>query len=159
MKYDYKWLQRDIIEEKRKWRGHKNKDWKKRWKNLVKYDWDWDYDFMFAMLLLKLRYMLEYFQHSTIATPETYKEMTKPLEQAVALGNKIVEEKYNDAAMKFSEEHCYHMHANGCCWGEWDTPENHKVWTRMLTEAENKRQADINKFFQLIAENYRMWWD
>lgn len=42
--------------------------------------------------------------------------------------------------------------------GEWDDEANREVWRRMLKKARKAEQADIDKFFKIIARNYPSWW-
>lgn len=42
--------------------------------------------------------------------------------------------------------------------GEWDEQENHDKWFKMSQEEGKTKQKDVDKFFKLIAKNYREWW-
>ena len=42
--------------------------------------------------------------------------------------------------------------------GEWDSKDNYKVWKQLFKKAQKAEQDDIDKFFKLIARNYKTWW-
>ena len=42
--------------------------------------------------------------------------------------------------------------------GEWDDMANHDIWLDMIKQEGKNNQKDINRFFSLIAKNYRHWW-
>ena len=42
--------------------------------------------------------------------------------------------------------------------GEWDSEDNYKVWKKLMKKAQKAEQDDIDKFFKLIAKNYKSWW-
>lgn len=42
--------------------------------------------------------------------------------------------------------------------GEWDNKESYEVWKKLIKKCQKEEQADIDKFFKLIARNYRGWW-
>lgn len=161
-KHNYKTIQDKILGPKSS-HCKTNKDWKKRWKQVVKEDYDWDGSHLFILILIKLHYMLEYFEHGYICVQEEYDKILISLREAVELGDKIWADEYEDAAMEFGRIHCQHreeQRENGIvCWGEWDNEENSKVWHDMIEAAWQTKQADELKFFTIIAEHYNEWWD
>ena len=42
--------------------------------------------------------------------------------------------------------------------GEWDDMKNHDIWFAMVKKDAKAEQADIDKFFKIIARHYRDWW-
>lgn len=42
--------------------------------------------------------------------------------------------------------------------GQWDDPANQKIWVKMIKEANKAEQKDAEKFFKIIAKNYKGWW-
>jgi len=43
--------------------------------------------------------------------------------------------------------------------GQWDDMKNHDTWMKMIQAEAKEEQKDIEKFFGLLAKNYRKWWD
>ena len=161
-KPNYKAIQDEILGPK-KYRCKTNKDWKKRWKAVVKEDYDWDGSHLFALILIKLHYIYEYMNRGSICVPEEYDRMKPALTSAIALGNKIWENNYEEEAMEFGKAHCQHkeeQRENGIvCWGEWDSEENQQIWHNMLNDAWKAKEADELEFFTIIAKHYNEWWD
>lgn len=43
--------------------------------------------------------------------------------------------------------------------GKWDDEKNNEIYQKISKECAKTEQKDIDKFFKLLAKNYRKWWD
>ena len=163
---DYKKAYKKKHWEDRKWCVKKNSDWRKRWMPFIKYDHDFDGGFFIELIVHKLHIMLDYYEHGKycMQVDESRLEIVDSLREACRLGDLILADEFDNEALDFlvahektwttsNEDGTY----NYCT--SWDTEENHKLYNKLIKEADKKREKTIDEFFKFIRKEYRKWWD
>lgn len=152
--------------------GH-HKNWKKRWKKIVKEDFDWDYGYLEKIIVHKLELMLEYYSdpENVAQVDETREPIVAEIQEVLDVFKKIEKSDYDQDAFDFHHDHCKAIegeqiiHFGGkstvcpTIRFEWDSEENRQTYLDMMKQAEEKEQADILKAYTLIAQNRGKWWD
>ena len=138
---------------------NKNKDWKKRWKEVVKNDRDWDYEYLDTIVGHKLELMLEFFNSDDcMQADESRLPIVAELQEVVDLYHKIKDYQYSKAASDFFAQHCKPLKDEILC-VEWDDIKNKEIWLKMEDEAWEEEKQDRQKFYSLIGKYELEWWD
>ena len=76
--------------------GH-HKNWKKRWKNLVREDFDWDYNYLDNLVVNKLELMLEYYSDpdNVAQEEESRMQIVNEIQECLDLFYKVYNYNYN----------------------------------------------------------------
>ena len=163
---DYKKAYKRKRWEDRKWCVKKNSDWRKRWMPFIKYDHDFDGFFLLELIIHKLHIMLDYYEHGKYChqIDESRLEIVDELREACRLGDLLIEDNFDEEAFKVMDAHmktyttpcddgCHELHM------DWDTPENHKLYNKLIKEADKARAQTEKDFFDYIRDHYHRWWD
>ena len=81
------------------------------------------------------------------------------LKECLALFNKLIEDKYTDAAHEFADAHVAHVKEGIYYTSKWDSDESYEAWQDMLYAAEEEKTADYKTAFEMIGKYCRGWWD
>lgn len=144
--------------------GH-HKEWKKRWKNLVKEDFDWDYNYLDNLVIHKLELMLEYYSDpdNVAQEEESRLQIVNEIKECLDLFDKALTHDYNREASEFFVQHCLPQENPdefGLAWRwKWDNEENYDKWLEMEKQAEQQEQEDIETAYRLIGKYRAGWWD
>ena len=145
------------------YKNHKNPNWKKRWKTIVKYDNDWDWEFFFDIIMHKLYLMLDRYTEKpskVLLADEEVRKIADSLQGLIKLGERIRDDNYDDEPYLFLVKHTKDITEKGGGRSlEWDSEENHEEFRKMQEKCYKERQSDINAFFQKIANEMETWWD
>ena len=140
-----------------------NKNWKKRWREVVKQDFDFDWGFMFDILLRKIDLMLAYYagRDNCVQADSSRLPIARELVEVSELGHKLQNEDYYDPFDEYCASHPAQVHV--------DEKTGTRVYQRSEEECAEMRKImedcrkaqdeDAKRFFGMIAENYLKWWD
>lgn len=90
-----------------------NKNWKKRWKDFVKYDYDWDGTFFLELVLYKLKLIQKRYNSEAMANfmaEESLAPIQKSINECVELGEKILKDEYDTESSKYLKENTINGH-------------------------------------------------
>lgn len=200
----------------KKFRKHDvHKDWKEDWKGFVECTYPWSGSSILETIVYRLEVLrtdLKYFCHHTEG-----EKMIKEMDEAIAIGRKILDFDYENNAYEFLRNHTTnyalvykkltpnpkdmrdgelltkiemprddefnfkkvidktyispldkylkdnnlkeYKDVNVGYIGEWDIPENHDVWMKMLKEAKKQRNVDKRNFYHILCNKLESWGD
>ena len=78
----------------KKFKPAKNKNWRKRWLDTVKYDQDWDFDYFLDIMIKKLELIKKSLEEVDYIAKEEKEEMLEQINNTLAIGYRIKENDY-----------------------------------------------------------------
>jgi len=135
-----------------------NKNWKKRWKDVVKNDQDYDEINLVKIIVRKLELMKEYFSEDDCNIGDT-KDVVVGLTYTIALGRRLIENRFSDKAHEAFEKHATYIRENGVMRIVFDTQDGEEECHRESKLAEEERIKTEHEFWDTIKKNWRSWWD
>ena len=91
----------------------KNKNWKKRWKDFIKYDYDWDGVFLLEIIMHKLKLIQERYNSdkmSDFMAEESLKPIQDSINECVELGEKILNYDYGAVSDQYLKDNTNNGH-------------------------------------------------
>ena len=149
-----------------KFRTSKNSDWRKRWLPFIKYDHDFSGSFFLDLIVYKLHILLDFYEHGKycMQVEEDRLEIVNNLKEACRLGDLLIEDDFDSAALEIFKEHCHHkaIPVNDQ-WSEleitWDDPKYEEEFHKLMKQAGKEKKKTKQKFFKYLANNYEKWWN
>lgn len=135
-----------------------NKNWKKRWADVVKNDQDYDEINLVKIIVNKLKLMREYFAGYDCNIGDT-KDAVESLTYAISLGERLIDNKFNDKAHEAFEKHAKYVHKDGIVRIVLDSKEGEEECNREYKLAIEERTKIEHEFWDTIKNNWRSWWD
>lgn len=144
------------------------------WIPVIWKDRDWDYSFIYFLLEFKLKNMIHFFKNYTHTAEPTNTEIINTINECVKLLDKIQNNNYSQDALKqigFKDKYPdfkLHMefvpvegHEKEYSTINWnfENEEQEKYYNQNHAVAEQLETNDIDRLFDLMAENIRNWWD
>lgn len=133
-----------------------NKNWKKRWEDVVKNDQDYDEINLVKIIVNKLKLMREYFAGCDC---DFGNDAVVALTYAISLGERLIDDKFNDKVHEAFEKHATHIRENGVVRIVFDSEEGEEECHRESKLAEEERIKTEHEFWDTIKNNWRSWWD
>ena len=133
-----------------------NKDWKKRWEDVVKNDQDFDEINLVIIIVNKLKLMREYFAGCDC---DFDNDAIVALTYAISLGERLIDNKFNDKLHEAFEKHAKHIHKDGVVHIVFDSKEGEEECHREYKLAIEERTKIEHEFWDTIKNNWRSWWD
>ena len=78
----------------KKFKPAKNKNWRKRWLDTIKYDQDWDFAYFFDIIIKKLELTKETLEKTDYLANEEKEEMLEQINEVLTIGYRIKEDDY-----------------------------------------------------------------
>lgn len=161
-----KQLKKKRLSMPRKFRLSKNSDWRKRWTPFIKYDHDFDSGFFLDLIVYKLHILLDFYEHGKycMQAEEGRLQIVDSLKEACRLGELLIEDNFDSAALKIIGEHCHHKFIPvNDEWSEleitWDDSKYEEEYHKLSKQANIEREEAKQKFFKYLADHYKEWWD
>ena len=149
-----------------KFRLSKNSDWRKRWMPFIKYDHDFDSGFFLDLIVYKLHILLDFYEHGKycMQAVEGRLQIVDCLKEACRLGDLLIEDNFDSAALKIIGEHCHHKFIPvDEQWSElkitWDDLKYEEEYRKFSEQANIEREETKQKFFKYLADHYEERWD
>lgn len=153
------------VTEEKLYRNKPDRNWRRKWIPLVKYDHDWDGGYLVLIMSHKLHMMLDFFSErgNCIMAESERLPIVEQLEKACLLADEVVEDDFYKEAYEYLEAHLKRNEVKtkfGIGYeGVWDSSESEKEYKRLSDEADSKRSATIKEFFDFVRDHYQNWWD
>lgn len=152
--------------EVKKYQLRKNNDWRKRWSPFIKYDHDFDGGFFLELIVYKLHILLDFYEYGKycMQAEEGRLQIVASLKEACRLGDLLIDDNFDSAALKILEEHCHHKFVPvNDQWSElkitWDDGNYEEEYHKLSEQAGIEREETKQKFFKYLADHYEEWWD
>ena len=149
-----------------KFRLFKNCDWRKRWMPFIKYDHDFDSRFFLDLIIYKLHILLDFYEQGKycMQAEEGRLQIVDSLKEACRLGDLLIDDNFDSAALKIIGEHCHHKFIPvNDQWSEleitWDDSKYEEEYHKLSEQANIEREETKQKFFKYLADHYEEWWD
>lgn len=140
-----------------------NKNWKKRWREVVKHDFDFDWGFMLDILLRKIDLMLAYYagRDNCAQIDSSRLSIVRELTDVSELGHRLKNEDYYDPFDEYCASHPAKVHVDEKTGARvYERSEEECAEMRRINkECQKVQDEDAKLFFGMIAENYLKWWD
>ena len=78
----------------KKFKPAKNRNWRKRWLDTIKYDQDWDFGYFFDIIIKKLELTKETLEKTDYLADEEKEEMLEQINEVLTIGYRIKEDDY-----------------------------------------------------------------
>lgn len=151
-----------IVADVKKRLGKENHDynprWEERWLGVIREDEDWDETYLLKLVVHKLMLMKDYFSGDKCIVEDT-NEIVHDLEHAISLGERLIENKFNEKMFEVYENHAKHIRKNNVVHIVFDSPEGEEECRKASNAAEEDRIRVENEFWNTIRDNWRKWWD
>jgi len=142
----------------------------KEYAKILKDDFDWDYGYIIKLLLYKLKRTRECLVRNNVG-PDTPK-IEEQIKEVEFLLSRFMEDDYDQCLDDFHEKYGELQMIPGekvkggvivATVFEKETPENrdeiHSLYRELRDKAEQMKQDDLTKAFNLLGKNIQNWWD
>lgn len=144
----------------------KNRDWRRRWGQFIKYDHDFDGFWLIELIVHKLHIMLDYYEHGRycMQVDESRLKIVESLKEACRLGDLIMADEFEQPANEVMHAHMKvnlipQDNGNKLLDLKWDSEEDKAEFDRLSDEGCALREKTIDEFFSYIRAHYAEWWD
>lgn len=135
-----------------------NPRWEERWLSVIREDEDWEETYLLKLVVHKLKLMKDYFSGDKCVIEDT-NEIVRDLEHAISLGDRLIENKFDEEAAEAYVNHAKHVRENNVVHIVFDSPEGEEECRKASNAAEEERIRVENEFWNTIRDNWRKWWD
>lgn len=151
----------------------KNKDWKKRWLNVVKHDQDWDWVYFMEIILHKLELVKERWESGAVLVCEEERnQILERVNHLLLLGREIISadgqaDRFSLWAASIYEQHSHNLikedagrRTYGISWDEKDgDPEGwKKEFEALMRKSDEYKDKLMKDFFEELGDTmYRLW--